>query len=194
MCRNTYFYSAFEHQPKLGKKGAKKSDNFSHFAKHRLIKKTVLLQHPFSPKIVFFKLFVLKPKTFMLNKKHNLKSGKKTKIRKRDLKGKTRQETIKREKIDEKIKLQFKMFMLFFSENKSKEERNMKRDKNKKQKESKKERQEGRKKDKSKRERERQRKRNRKRGRSKKVERERKWSKENKPKNAFLGGKTGFFY
>ena len=51
--------------------------------------------------------------------------------------------------------LQFKMFMLFFSENKSKEERKMKRDKNKKQQESKKERQEGRKKDKSKRERER---------------------------------------
>ena len=25
---------------------------------------------------MFFKLFVLKPKTFMLNKKHNLKSGK----------------------------------------------------------------------------------------------------------------------
>ena len=57
----------------------------------------------------------------MLNKKHNLKSGKKTKIRKRDLKGKTRQETIKREKIDEK-KVQFKIFMLFFSENKGKEE------------------------------------------------------------------------
>ena len=53
-----------------------KNDNFSHFAKHRLIKKTLLLQPPFSPKIDFFKLFVLKPKTFMLNKKHNLKSGK----------------------------------------------------------------------------------------------------------------------
>ena len=39
-------------------------------------KKTVLLQPPFSPKIsFFFKLSVLKPKTFMLNRKHNLKSG-----------------------------------------------------------------------------------------------------------------------
>ena len=33
----------------------------------------------------------------MLNKKHNLKSGE-TKIRKRDLKGKTRQETRKKKK------------------------------------------------------------------------------------------------
>ena len=37
----------------------------------------------------------------MLNKKHNSKSGK-TKIRKRDFKEKTRQETKKRENIDEK--------------------------------------------------------------------------------------------
>ena len=37
----------------------------------------------------------------MLNKRHNLKSGK-TKIRKRDLKEKTRQETKNRENIDEK--------------------------------------------------------------------------------------------
>ena len=76
MCWNTYFYSAFEHQPKLGKQRGNNNDNFSHFAKHRLIKKTVLLQPPFSPKNCVFKLFVLKPKTFMLNKKQNLKSGK----------------------------------------------------------------------------------------------------------------------
>ena len=36
--------------PKLAKKGAK-NDNFSHFSKHRLLKKTVLLQLPFWPKI-----------------------------------------------------------------------------------------------------------------------------------------------
>ena len=47
----------------------------------------------------------------MLNKKHQ-KSGK-TKIRKMDFKEKTRQETRKREKIDEKIA--FFIFMLFFS-------------------------------------------------------------------------------
>ena len=31
----------------LAKKGAKKNDNFSHFAKHRFIKKPVLLQFVF---------------------------------------------------------------------------------------------------------------------------------------------------
>ena len=35
-----------------------------------------MLQPPFHQTIVFLKFFVLKPKTFMLNKKHNLKSGK----------------------------------------------------------------------------------------------------------------------
>ena len=60
-------------------------------------KKNVLLQPPFCPKIGILKLFVLKPRTFMLNKRHNLKSGK-TKIGKRELKGNTRQETIKKRK------------------------------------------------------------------------------------------------
>ena len=38
-----------------------------------------------------------------------------TKIRKRDLKGKARQETKERENIDEKMRLQLNIFMLFFS-------------------------------------------------------------------------------
>ena len=71
----------------------------------------------------------------MLNKKHNSKSGK-TKIRKRDFKEKTRQETQKREHFDEEKKFQFNIFMLFFSRNKSTEDRTKKRDKNKKEKES----------------------------------------------------------
>ena len=33
------FIVFFEHEPKFGKKGQKKNDNFSHFAKHRFIKK-----------------------------------------------------------------------------------------------------------------------------------------------------------
>ena len=41
----------------------------------------------------------------MLNKKHNLKSGQRTKIRKRDLKEKTRQETKQPERIDENFVL-----------------------------------------------------------------------------------------
>ena len=56
----------------------------------------------------------------MLNKKHNLKSGKKNKYKKRDSKEKARQETQKREKIDEKMQLN--VLMLFLSWNKSKEE------------------------------------------------------------------------
>ena len=80
----------------------KKNDNFSHFAKHRFIKKKPFCCNPpFDQKLVFFNFDFLKPKTLMLNKKHNLKSGK-AKIRKRDWKEKTRQETKKKEKIDEK--------------------------------------------------------------------------------------------
>ena len=46
-----------EHQPKLAKNGQKINDNFSHFAKHRFIKKkNFLLQPPFSPKIGVFQL------------------------------------------------------------------------------------------------------------------------------------------
>ena len=61
----------------MQKKCQKKNDNFWHFAKHRFIKNPVLLQPPFFWKNVFFNLFFLKPKTMMLNKKHNSKTGKK---------------------------------------------------------------------------------------------------------------------
>ena len=50
----------------------------------------------------------------MLNKKHNLKSGK-AKIRKRDWKEKARQETPQKRKIDEQKKLQLNVLMLFLS-------------------------------------------------------------------------------
>ena len=73
-----------------------------------------MLHTHFLEKNVFFNLGFLKPKTMMLNKKHNSKSGK-NKDKKRDFKEKTRQETQKRENIDEKEKLQFKIFMLFYS-------------------------------------------------------------------------------
>ena len=174
----------------MPKKLPKKNDNFSHFAKHRFIKKPVMLQPPFFWKNVFFNLGFLKPKTMMLNKKHNSKSGK-TKIRKRDFKEKTRQETQKREHFDEEKKFQFNIFMLFFSRNKSTEDRTKKETKTRKKKKAKKERQEGRKKDKSKTER--QRKRKWKRGRPKKVKGERKGNTENKPNNALFRGKNRFF-
>ena len=47
----------------------KKNDNFSHFAKHELIKEnTVLLQPPFDQNLVFFNLGFWNQKTMMLNK------------------------------------------------------------------------------------------------------------------------------
>ena len=49
---------------------------------------------PFDQKMFFFKFFVLKSKTFMLNRKHNLKSGK-SKDKKKELEKKKRQETKK---------------------------------------------------------------------------------------------------
>ena len=50
----------------------------------------------------------------MLNKKQKLNIRKKTKIRKKYFKERTRQKTKKREHIDEKH-LQFNIFMLFYS-------------------------------------------------------------------------------
>ena len=50
------FIVFFEKQPKNCQKKTPKNDNFSHFAKHRLIKKTVMLQPPFWPKIGVFEL------------------------------------------------------------------------------------------------------------------------------------------
>ena len=70
------FYSVFLNMNQnLAKKGGK-NDNFSHFAKHRFIK------NPFCCNLFLFLFFCvfqfvfLKLKTLMLNKKHNLKTGK----------------------------------------------------------------------------------------------------------------------
>ena len=57
----------------------------------------------------------------MLNKKHNLNSGNKTKIRKRDLKDKARQKT-KESKKDWWTKFKMQYLMLFFYETKAKKQ------------------------------------------------------------------------
>ena len=82
MCWNTYFIVFFEHQPKFApKKGQKPHDNL-HFPKHRLITKNkkrfvATPPPPFTKNCCFSTFFgFLKPKTLMLNKKHNFKSGK----------------------------------------------------------------------------------------------------------------------
>ena len=153
-----------------------------------------MLQPPFfDPKLVFFNLGFLKPKTMMLNKKHNSNSGKKTKIRKRDFKEKTRQETPKREHFDEQKKFQFNIFMLFFSRNKSAEERTKKKrqKQERKIKPKKKDKKEERKTRAKQRDRERE---SEKGGGQKRLrEKERETLKINQ-KMPFLGGKTGFFY
>ena len=171
--------------------GKKKNDNFSHFPKHRFIKKPVLLQLPFWPKIGVFQLCFLRPKTLMLNKKHNLKTGK-SKDKKKGLERKSKTGNQKKEKIfQEKLNCNWKLSCCFFSWNKSKEERNMKKRQKQESKRKQKERQEGRKKT---RERERQRKRNRKGGGQKRLrEKERETSKINK-KCPFLGGKQDFLW
>ena len=72
------FIVFFEKQPKNCQKNCqKKNDNFSHSAKHRFIKKTRYVATPlFLKKMCFSTWVFLKPKTMMLNKKHNSKSGK----------------------------------------------------------------------------------------------------------------------
>ena len=128
----------------------------------------------------------------MLNRKHNSKSGKKTKIRKRDFKEKTRQETQKREHFDEEKKFQFNIFMLFFSRNKSTEDRTQKKrqKQERKRKPKKKDKKEERKTRAKQRDRERE---SEKGGGQKRLrEKERETLKINQ-KNALFRGKTGFF-
>ena len=95
----------------------------------------------------------------MLNKKQNLKSGTKAKIRKGDLKEKRREETNKNEKglMNKNFVIEYFDVVLFM---KQKQRRNQKKERDKKQetkRNQKKKRQEGRQKEKKKRERERER-------------------------------------
>ena len=127
----------------------------------------------------------------MLNNKHNSKSGRKKDKKKRfQRENKTGNQKKRTHSLKTK-KLQFYIFMLFYSWNKSKEERTMKKEtKTRNKKKAKEERQEGRKKDKRKRETEKEK---QKRGRPKKVKGGRKRNTENKPKNAPFRGKNRFF-
>ena len=63
-------------------------------------KKPFCCNPPFDQKMFFSKFFVLKPKTFMLNRKHNLKSGK-SKDKKKELERKKGRK-LKKEMISEK--------------------------------------------------------------------------------------------
>ena len=79
----------------------------------------------------------LKLKTFMFNKKHNLKSGK-AKIRKRDFKEKTRQETPQKRKDWWQTSFVIEYFdVVLFMKQKQVRKKNKETDKNKELKESK---------------------------------------------------------
>ena len=85
------------------------------FCKTQVDKKPRFVATPLLTKksFFFFKFFVLKPKTFMLNRKHNLKSGK-SKDKKKELERKKGRKLKKRN--DFRIKnLQFNILMLFLS-------------------------------------------------------------------------------
>ena len=126
MCWNTYFIVLLNINQNWPKQWAK-NDTFSHFAKHRLIeKKPFCCNPPFDQKCVFFNLVFLKPKTLMLNKKHNLKSEK-CKDKKKGFQRKSKTGNQKKRNYFRK-KLQFNSLMLFFSWNKSKKERKGKKE------------------------------------------------------------------
>ena len=71
-CKNVpkYHFIVFFEQLIFAKKNAPpQNDNFSHFAKHRFIKRTFCCNPPFDQKFVFVKLFVLKPKNIDVEQK-----------------------------------------------------------------------------------------------------------------------------
>ena len=138
MCWNTYFVCFGNINQKLPKKMAQKNDNFWHFAKHRFIKKNRFVATPLlTKKLCFVKLFVLKPKTSMLNKKHNLKSGN-SKDKKKGVERKTRQETEKKRNDWWRKNCNWIFWCCSFHETKAKKKQKNKETKTKTPKESKK--------------------------------------------------------
>ena len=129
--------------------------SFFTFCKTQVHKKTRSVTTPcFFEKLVFLNLHFLKKNTDV-EQKQNLKSGKKAKIRKGDLKEKRREETNKNEKGLMNKHFVIEYFVVLFLKQKQRRNQKKERDKSKKTNESKKERQEGRKKEKKKRERQR---------------------------------------
>ena len=171
----------------LAKKGANKKDNFSHFAKHRFIKKDRFVAICFF--FVLFNLLFLKLKTLMLNKKHNFKSGKSKDKKKGFETEKQDRKPKERKNISGKKEIAIEnVHVVLFMKQKQRRKKNEKETKTRNKKKAKKK---DKKEERKTRERERQRKRNRKRGRPKKVKGERKRNIENKQKMPFSRGKTG---
>ena len=133
----------------------------------------------------------MKLKTLMLNKKHNLKSGKSKDKKKAFETEKQDRKPKKRENISGKKEIAIEnVHVVLFMKQKQRRKKNEKETKTRNKKKAKKK---DKKEERKTRERERQRKRNRKRGRPKKVKGERKRNIENKQKMPFSRGKNRFF-
>ena len=153
MCWNTKIYSVSWTSTKIcQKKWPPKNDNFSHFAKHKFIKKTVVLQPPFDQKLVFFNLVFWNQNHLCLTKKHKLKSGK-SKDKRKGFERKKKTGNQKKGLMKKNCNWIF--WCCSFHETKAQKKKNKEKDKNKEPKGNKKERQEGRKKKTRERERER---------------------------------------
>ena len=156
VCWNTYFQSVFLTSTKIGPQMGKTNDNFSHFAKHRFIKKPFCCNPPFDQKLVFFNFDFLKPKTLMLEKK-NLKSGK-NKDQKTGFKRKNKTGNPKKRKYLRKtIAIQFCDVVLFMKQKQRRKKRKKKEKQETKRKQKRKTRREKKKEQERERERERER-------------------------------------
>ena len=132
------FIVFFEKQPKIcQKKAPPKNDNFSHFAKHRFIKKNRYVATPLLTKNWCFWTWVFWNQKQWCWTTNITQNQEKIKIRERDFKEKTRQETKKREHIHWKPRnCNFIFHVVLFMKQKQRRKNNEKRDKNKKEKES----------------------------------------------------------
>ena len=189
------FIVLFEHQPKFAKKWPPKHDNFSHFAKHRFIKKRFVATPPFDQQLVFFNLFFWNQKQWCWTKKHNLKSGK-SKDERKDFKEKQDRKPPKKEKKFDEKESQFNIFMFSLHETKAKKKEQWKKTKARntkkaKKKDTKEERKTRRKKERQEQERDRERETEKGGGQKRLREKKRETLKTDK-KMPFLGGKQGF--
>ena len=179
-------------KPKLAPQKAKKNDNFSHLAKHSFIKKKLCCNPPLDQEVVCSNLCFLKPRTLMLNKKHNLKSGK-SKDKKKGFQRENKTENQKRrERVDEnKCALEY-FDVVPFMKQRPKRQKKKKTKKETKTRNQKKAKKKDKKKERRKRKRERERETEQeqlKRGEAKKAKEK---QRETLKKMPFLGGKQFF--
>ena len=181
-------------QPKIcQKKAPPKNDNFSHFAKHRFIKKPRYVATPLLTKNWCFWTWVFWNQKQWCWTTNITQNQEKRKIRKRDFKEKTRQETKKREHIHWKQRnCNFIFSCCSIHETKAKKKEQWK--KSQKQETKRRPKKKDKKEERKTRGKEKQRKRNRKGGGQKRLMEEERETLKINQKMPLLGGKPGFFY